>query len=245
MLIGLAAIGPFLFLAGAPDGLTGRPAGWLVVSGAANLGGLVCVYTAFRVGKVSVIAPVVSAEGAFAAVLAVVAGEDLAALQIVALAVIAGGIAVAAASRQDAAGHGTHSPTATVLAIAAAATFGLSLYGTARASSDLPVAWVLLPARLFAVVAIAAPLAFTARLRLSRQALPLVLVAGLCEVLGLSAFAIGSRHGVAITSVLGSQFAALAAVAAYFLFNERLARLQLLGVGATILGVAWLSALQA
>ncbi|HEX6032282.1 MAG TPA: EamA family transporter [Tepidiformaceae bacterium] len=245
MLIGLAALSPFLFLAGTPVGLGGVPLAWMVVSGAANLGGLVCIYTAFRIGKVSIIAPVASAEGAFAAVLAVAAGEQLAALQILALAVIAAGIAVAAASRQDTADHGTHSAAATLLAVAAAATFGLSLYSTARASSDLPVAWVLLPARLFAVAAIAAPLALTARLRLSRQALPLLVVAGLCEVLGLSAFAIGSRHGVAVTSVLGSQFAALAAVAAYFLFNERLARLQLLGVAATVLGVAWLSALQA
>lgn len=244
MLIGLAAIGPFLFVAGMPDGLATRSVAWLVASGGSNVGGLVCIYTAFRIGKVSVIAPIASAEGAFAAVLAVAAGEHIAALEILALAVTAAGIALAATSR-DQPGEAPHTAAATLLAVLAAAAFGLTLYASAQASEDLPVAWVLLPARLLGVLALVAPLAFTARLRMSRQALPLVVVAGLCEVLGLAAFAVGSRHGVAIAAVLGSQFAALSAVAAFFLFHERLARLQLVGVAATILGVASLSALQA
>jgi drug/metabolite transporter (DMT)-like permease len=45
--------------------------------------------------------------------------------------------------------------------------------------------------------------------------------------------------------VLSSQFAALAAVAAYVLFKERLSRIQLLGVCTVLVGVALLSALRA
>src|SRR5436309_1043606 len=66
-----------------------------------------------------------------------------------------------------------------------------------------------------------------------------------CEVAGFALFTVGSRHGIAVSAVLASQFAALAAVAAYFLFGERLARVQLAGVAAIVVGVGVLSALQA
>jgi NCS1 family nucleobase:cation symporter-1 len=42
----------------------------------------------------------------------------------------------------------------------------------------------------------------------------LVLVAGVFEVAGFALFAFGSRHGIAISAVLASQFAAIAAIAA-------------------------------
>lgn len=96
-----------------------------------------------------------------------------------------------------------------------AALFGFTLYATARASDNLPIAWVLLPARLMGTLVIAAPLALAGRLRMTRQAVPLVLLSGFCEVLGLTAFALGSRDGVAVTAVIGSQFAGLSAVAAF------------------------------
>ena len=76
------------------------------------------------------------------------------------------------------------------------------------------------------------------------EAAPVVVVSAVCEVLGLASFALGARDGVAVTAVIGSQFAAIAAVAAFVLFRERMARIQVIGVAATIAGVACLGALQ-
>ena len=45
--------------------------------------------------------------------------------------------------------------------------------------------------------------------------------------------------------MLASQFAAIAGVAAFVLFRERLTRLQLSGVGIVVAGVAVLSAVRA
>jgi drug/metabolite transporter (DMT)-like permease len=104
---------------------------------------------------------------------------------------------------------------------------------------------VILPARVVGVLAIAVPLVLASRLVLTRRALPLVLGAGVCEVVGFASFAIGAREGVAVASVMASQFAVVAAVAAFLLFNERLGRIQLLGVVVVVVGVAALSALQA
>ena len=101
------------------------------------------------------------------------------------------------------------------------------------------------PARVLGVAAVTLPLVVTRRLVLTRAAVPFVVASGLCEVGGFACYALGSRHGIAVAAVLASQFAAVAAVAAYFLFHERLTRLQLAGVIAIPAGVAALTALQA
>jgi drug/metabolite transporter (DMT)-like permease len=93
------------------------------------------------------------------------------------------------------------------------------------------------------VTAIAVPRVVTGRRRMSRAALPLVVVCGLCDVLGFASFALGARHGLAVSAVLASQFAAIAAVVAYLAFHERLARVQVIGVTTIVVGVSVLSAL--
>ena len=80
---------------------------------------------------------------------------------------------------------------------------------------------------------------------MTREALPYVVASGFLEVAGLVAYTIGARHGIAIAAILGSQFAAFAAVAAYFVFRERLARVQVAGVAVTAVGVAVLTGVQA
>jgi drug/metabolite transporter (DMT)-like permease len=102
-----------------------------------------------------------------------------------------------------------------------------------------------LPARLLGVTIVALPLALASRLRLSRRALPLVVLGGICEVGGFASFTVGAREAIAVSAVLASLFAALAALAAYFLFRERLARDQRIGVAGIVLGVALLSVLRA
>ena len=94
----------------------------------------------------------------------------------------------------------------------------------AHASAELPIAWAVAPPRILGVLLVFIPLAATLRLQVTRPALPLVVIAGIAEVVGFALFAVGSRHGVAVAAVLASQFAAIAAVAAYFLFRERLTR---------------------
>jgi drug/metabolite transporter (DMT)-like permease len=67
----------------------------------------------------------------------------------------------------------------------------------------------------------------------------------LAEVAGFVCFAVGARHGIAVSAVLASQFAALAAIAAAFLFGERLGRAGVVGVVVIAAGVAAVSALRA
>jgi drug/metabolite transporter (DMT)-like permease len=208
--------------------------------------GLSLAYAALRVGRVGLVAPVVSTEGAIAALIALLTGESLTLAVGGTLAVIALGVCLVSVPAVNLpAAQRAANPKIALLAVSAAVAFGTSLYATARAGSALPTAWVVLSARLIGSVAVALPLAATGRLRLTAQALPLVVTSGVCEVLGYYAYTSGSRHGVAIAAVVSSQFAALSALGAYVLFKERLSRIQLLGVVMVIIGVGILSALAA
>jgi drug/metabolite transporter (DMT)-like permease len=245
MLIGLVVIGPVAAIDGVPEGVHASSWAWLAVSACGSVGGLVLTYSALRLGQVALVAPIVSTEGAIAALIAVLAGESLAAGVVVALVAIAGGIVLSSLAEDEPAKHDQTQPTAIVPAVLAALAFGASLYATGRAGAVLPSPVVVAAARLFGVVVLAVPLAIRGRMRLTRQAAPLVLASGLLEVLGFLSYTAGARHGIAIAAVLSSQFALLAAVGAYALFGERLRRIQLLGVSTVLVGVAVLSALRA
>jgi drug/metabolite transporter (DMT)-like permease len=246
MLVGLLVSGPLAAADGIPARLDGAPGVWLALSGVGNVAGLTAAYAALEIGQVSLVAPVVSTEGAIAATIAVVAGESVAPGIAVTLAVIALGICLSARPSAVAVGAERRLHLRAVgLAALAACSFGLGLFSTAKAGDALPAAWVVLSARLIGTVALAVPLASMGRLRLSRPAVPLVIASGLCEVIGFFSFTLGARHGIAIAAVLSSQFAALAALGGYLVFGERLSRVQTSGVATVIAGVAVLSLLRA
>jgi drug/metabolite transporter (DMT)-like permease len=247
MLIGLVLTVPFAFGRGIPDGLDAEAGAWMAVAGIGNVAGLLFAYSALRIGKVGVVAPIVSTQGAIAALIAIVAGEQVGADIAVLLAVIAVGISLAAIAPPE--GAASEQPRRDKLAlaysVAAAVAIGWSLYAIGRVSVALPVAWALLPSRAIGVAVVTLPLLIRSGLRMTREALPLVLVAGVFEVAGFALFAFGSRHGIAVAAVLSSQFAAIAAIAAYVLFRERLSPVQLAGVAVIVTGVGILSGVQA
>jgi drug/metabolite transporter (DMT)-like permease len=246
MLVGLVITAPLAALTGVPSGLHGSTLVWLIVSGAGNVGGLIINYYALRIGKVSVVAPIVSTEGAIAAVISVITGQSLAVSVALTLLVIVAGVVLASVPAPDLAVHdAARHPRAVLLGLAAAATFGVSLYATGRAAAVLPASWVVLSARLIGAVALALPLLLTGRLRLTARAAPLVIAAGVAEVAGFFAFALGSRHGFAVAAVLSSQFATVALAVSYVLFSERLSRVQFAGVVCVLVGVAALSIVRA
>jgi drug/metabolite transporter (DMT)-like permease len=245
MLVGLLITIPAAALSGVPARLGPGSAAWLAASGVGNVGGLVLTYRALRIGQVALVAPLVSTEGAVAAVIALIAGEPLAPGVAVTLVAIVAGAWLASVPDAASAEAGAPHPTyAIVLAMAAALAFGASLYATGRAGAVLPVSWVVLSARAIGAVTLALPLAVARRLEITRRAVPLVVASGLCEVLGFYSYTTGARHGIAVAAVLASQVGGLAALGAYFVFGDRLSRKRTLGVCTMLAGVAVLSALR-
>lgn len=242
MTVGLLVSAPIAAISGVPAGLNGHSTLWLAVSGGGNVVGLLFVYSALRIGKVGLVAPITSTEGAVAAVITVVAGDSITPGIGATLIAIVVGVILATLSPADLHTRRTDI-RAIFLAAAAAICFGFTLYATGQVGNDLGVSWAILPPRVVGVAVIAIPLALAGRWQLTRAAAPWVIASGLCEVLGFASFAIGARHGLAISAVLASQFAAIAAVFGYVVFRERLARVQVIGVVTIVCGVTVLSAL--
>jgi drug/metabolite transporter (DMT)-like permease len=240
MLFGLVANLAVIAVGPMPGSLGVTDVAWMLVSGLGNAVGLLLEYTALRRGKVGIVTPVTSTEGAIAAVLAVAAGEALGVASAGLLAVVALGVVLAGVTPDEPVA-GRPRSGAFWLAAMAALSFGVGIFATGHLSATLPVGWAVLPPRLVGVAIVTIPLALSRRLRLSRSALPLVTFTGLAEVLGFVCYAVGARHSVAIAAVLGSQFAAVASVAAYVFLRERLTRLQLAGVVLILAGVAALT----
>ncbi len=243
MVTGFAITAPFALASSTPPRAS---IGWLAIAGVGNTIGLLLEYTAVRSGKVGIVAAIASTEGAVAAVIATIAGEVMTAATGAVLALITTGVVLAALGQHgDVEGTDQRPTRAVFLAIGAAAAFGVGLYAAGRVSNDVSLAWIVLPARLVGVLVVALPLAARRKIRIQRSAAPLVIVAGVAEVAGIASFALGARQAIGITSVLGSQFAALAAIGAFLFFGERLRRIQLAGVVAILFGVAALAAMRA
>jgi drug/metabolite transporter (DMT)-like permease len=242
MATGFAVLLPVAAFTGLPHTTPSQTA-WLGSAGAANVAGLLLVYAALRIGKIGIVAAVASTEGAVTAVIAALRGESLTGTTMAVLLLIAAGIFLAALA-SDGGPDDEHERRAALMAAGAALLFGFGLYATGRISADVAVVWAAFPSRIVGVAAVALPLAARKKLPLTRAAAPLVAAAGLCEVLGFVSYTFGARHGIAVTAVVASQFAALSAIAAYALFRERLARLQIAGVTVIVVGVGVLAALR-
>jgi drug/metabolite transporter (DMT)-like permease len=243
MAVGFVFVLPLVILASSLP--TGTETGWLVLAGVGNVVGLGCEYTAVRSGKVGIVAAIASTEGAIAALLSAIAGEPISAAVAAVLALIAAGIVLASLEQSPEMGepHGW-ATKAVVLALGAALSFGVSLYAIGHVSGDVEFAWLVLPARLVGVAAITQPLARRGGLGIPKRTAPFVLAAGVAEVIGVASFAWGARDSISIASVLGSQFAAISAVGAFFLFGERLRRIQVVGIVAIVVGVGLLAVLR-
>jgi drug/metabolite transporter (DMT)-like permease len=256
MLVGLILAVPLVVLTAGSVAFSGTDVFHLVVAGIANSAGLLLVYMALQRGKVGVVGPIVSTEGAIGATLAVVLGGDpVTVISVVLLAVITIGVVMSATEPTAApleAPVGDTAPRPAIpsaaataaIALGGALLFGINLYATGRIATELPIAWAILPARLAGVIGVTVPLLLTRRLRLARPAVPLVIMVGLAEVAGIATYSLGARESAAITSVIASQFAGIAAVVAFLLFGERLGRLQVAGVVVIAIGVASLAAAQ-
>lgn len=160
--------------------------------------------------------------------------------------VLEGPISVGAAAPStpaelDAAELARRTRQAVVLSVIAALVFGVGLVASGKAAVLVPPIWVALSARFVGLAIVVLPLVLQGRLAMTRRALPLVLLSGTGEILGSTLSAWGATDSIAIAAVLGSQFAAIAAVIAFLLFGERLSRTQVLGVVLIVCGVAALA----
>lgn len=244
-LVGLAVCVPLLIAEGGPRDTSSSALGWLVLGGGANIAGLSLLYIAYRVGDVSLVAPITSTEGAVAAVIAIAAGERVRASVLILLALIVLGVVRAAnASTTPTAMVGRFNWGVVTVACLAALCFGVSLYATGRAAAHEQFGWVAAAPRVVGVIAVAFPLLLRGRLRMTRAGAPALLLAACAEVGGFGLYSYASHQSLAVAAVLASLFSAFAVIGAAILFGERMKRGQWLGVVMIALGVAVLASIR-
>jgi drug/metabolite transporter (DMT)-like permease len=241
MLLGLGALAVLAPASGFPEHATEHAWAWAVLAGAGSAAGLSMLYRALRLGKVGVVAPIASTEGALAAVFAIALGETLTVAVAACLVVIASGVVVVTMRGHAADVHVRPS----LYALAAACLFGVNLVASANAGDALGALWTILVARIVGVAVIALPLLLRGRLHWPGVAWWMVCFSATAEVAGYISYVTGAHHGVAIPAVLGSQFAAVATITSFVIFGERIAPRQIAGAVVIVAGVSVLAVLRA
>jgi len=242
--MGLIMALPFAIATGIPPNLNVANATLMLMTGAGNILGLICVNAALRVGKVGVVSPIVATQGAVAVIIALLIGRSLAPLIAALLSVIVLGIVISARTKDPVPIENERPLRSVLLASLGAFFFGAALVTVGVLSTELPLSWLLIPGRLVGTIVLTVPLLLTGKLRITRKAAPLLLLLAVCDLVGITLYAIGAELNIQITAVMSSQMAPIAAVLAFFLFKEKLARGQLVGLIVIIAGVIGLSLVQ-
>mgnify|MGYP001264866237 CR=1 FL=1 len=219
---------PALILTWDPSGANLRTLSLIAIGGVLQGLGVMLFTRALSIGPVGLLSGLLSLEGAWVAILSIVAGESIGLpVGIGLLLATAGGVLMVVSRAADVPGRSILLVLATI-SLTATGLFILSYFKT-----NIALTMIIYNA--------ASALAIWVRLQLLRESVTAgrfssmrlegtMLTASAFGVLGLSAFTIGSQaESAAVTAVLAAQFASLSAVIGYFAFGEKLRKVQVLG----------------
>jgi drug/metabolite transporter (DMT)-like permease len=216
------------------------------LGGIAGAIGLACLYKGLAVGRMSIVAPTAALSGAVPVIVGFVQGERPTTLQLAGMAVAAAGLLLAVRTPEPA--RRATAPVATTagigLALLAALFIGLLVTSLDAAGTASPP-WATLMVRVVSVplfLLAAAATARGARRPTGREAGILAGVGALDSGANLM-FAFAARGGLlTLVSVLGSLYPVATVLLARWFLHERLARWQVVGVVAALVGVALIAA---
>lgn len=243
--VGLVFAAPVILLLAPGHPITASGVLLAAVAGAVSIAAYLTASTAFQTCPVSVVTPILSCEGAVAAVIAVATGEPLSVALIVLL-----GCAVTGAVLVGLGGGGRREPG--YLRGVAFVSLGAVLWGGVLAlgspvSHELGVWRGFLLARMFTLVfgvALALATGHRRSLAPALRAEPWRIAAwGLGDMGAYLAFYLAANRGpVAVADVLAAQFATFGALSGIVLLHERLRRHQWAGVALVIAAVTAIAA---
>jgi drug/metabolite transporter (DMT)-like permease len=222
---------------------SGTDIAWTVVYGIAIPLALWCAFEAMTIGPVGLVAPVISTEGAMAAIGGVILGESIAGVTGAALALTVIGIVLSALEVGDDGLQAVRGADRRAMAIAmvGAVLFGITLIASSRTGGFGPL-WTITIGRGIGVVLFSVPVLVRHAWARPTGVWALIVANGLLDLVGFSAYIVASHHGIAIPAILASQYAMLTAVIGYLFMRERLGRIQWVGVALTVLGTGVVAA---
>jgi drug/metabolite transporter (DMT)-like permease len=247
--LALVLIVPTAFLVGA----TGDPTGylpWGIAAGLVGMGSLVAFYAALAAGTMGVVAPIAATGVIVPVVIGLVQGDRPASLQMLGVVLAVAGVVLASGPEIRAAQpvdgqppEGAGGVRALVLAMIAAAGFGLVLWLIAK-GAHYSVAMTLLTQRTASVTVALVILLFARKLGgLTVRDIPQLAVIGAGDASANGLFAIASRSGlISLVAVLGSLYPVVTVVLARVVHGERMRTIQNVGVVAALGGVVMIAA---
>ena len=233
----LAAIG--VLITGAYHDPTGYLP-WAVGAGISGVAGLLFFYRALAIGTMGVVSPIAALSVLVPVIIAIRTGQSPSVIVGVGIVFAILGIVMLSGPER-----GTRTGLAPAwMAGGAAICFGFALYCIARASAystlmTMVVMRVSSVLPLGIIVAIGAATSSLGSLRATRATWLLVAVAGTLDVTANVMFGIASTLGsLAVVAVLGSLYPAGTVLLARIVHDERLGRIQQIGVVIALLGVS-------
>ena len=218
------------------------------IAGAVIMAALGMFFRALSIGTMGVVAPVAALGVAVPVVVGLARGESPSGWQLAGIVVAVLGVVLA--SGPELSGDGAGGAQALLLAGGAAVGFGAVLLLVAQASEGErgAVVMTLLTMRITSVALLTVGLLVLVRRRgwdlaVTRQDLPVLVLIGIADASANGTYAIASRSSlVSVASVLASLYPVVTVVLAYRVHGERLRRVQVGGVAASLAGVVLIAA---
>lgn len=208
---------------------------WAVAAGLSGMGGLICFYSALSSGTMGVVAPIAALGVVVPVVLGVASGETPSPWAWVGMLVAVVGVTLASGPELS----GAVSARPVVLAGCAAVGFGLALFCLDRGArvSTLFTLWGMRMTSVAILVVLA--LALRTAGGVTVRETPALLAIGCGDLAANALFALASSRGqVSVAAVLGSLYPVVTTIWARLLLDERLRRVQQVGVVLAVGGAA-------
>ena len=241
-LIAPAVLWPAALLVSGTPAAAGWDVAWALVFGLGLVGALGLGFRAMTLGRVSIVATVISTDGAMAATVSIARGETLGGLVLAGLAIIVTGVLLAVSGGGSSRSGPRRDGLAALAALGSAACFATTFVSAGEVGTLQPV-WLVGIGRVVPLALVTLPvLAATRCARPPRGAWPWIVVNALGDVLGFTAYASAARHDLAVAAVVGSEYAVVTVVLGVLLLGERLRPHQWAGVGLALAGIAAVAA---
>lgn len=208
---------------------------WAVAAGLSGMAGLICFYSALSVGTMGVVAPIAALGVVVPVILGIATGEKPSPWAWVGMLVAIVGVTLASGPELS----GDVSPRPVLLAACAAVGFGLALFCLDRGAreSTLMTLWGMRVTSVTILVVLALVLRTTGGVAV--REVPALLAIGCGDLVANGLFAFASSRGqVSVASVLGSLYPVVTTIWARVVLDERLRRVQQVGVVLAVGGAA-------
>ena len=208
------------------------------LAGIAGTGGLVAFFRGMALGSMAVVAPVFASGAAVVPVVVGLATGDTVTLLVgLGIALAATGILLASLEAEHEAERSKQTRRAIGFALLGALGAAIFVLGS-DAASDGSVLWTLLFARVAAIPFLAIGVALLRTGMPVRRDVTAILGVGLIDLAATASFGLASTKGaLAIVAVLGAMYPVITAGLARIVLQERIRRIQLVGVACALLGV--------